>query len=84
MNLSNKIFVFEKARNKANGEVLERETRRKGHELMIQLLDIGKPLLYEYVSGGSLYTSRVIEYEFNEGELVVTTMNSVYTFKVKG
>lgn len=83
MDLFNTVFVFQKARNKVGGEVLERETRRKGHELVIRLLDVGSPLIYEYLDGGSLHTSRVIEYEFNEGKLVVTTMNSIYTFSVK-
>lgn len=83
MDLFNTIFVFEKARDRVDGKALERETRRKGHELVIRLLDVGSPLIYEYLDGGSLHTSRVIEYEFNDGELVVNTMNSVYTFRVK-
>lgn len=83
MDLFNTVFVFEKARNKETGEVLERETRRKGHELVVRLLNVGSPLIYEYLTGGSLYTSTVVEYEFDESELVVKTLNSVYTFSVK-
>lgn len=84
MELYSKIFIFDKARDKSTGEVIEREKRRKGQELIVEILEVGKPLLYSYISGGSLYTSTVVDYQFDDRELVITTMNSVYTFKLKG
>lgn len=84
MEIYSKIFIFDKVRDKSTGEVIERETRRKGQELIVEILEVSKPLLYSYISGGSLYTSTVEDYQFDDRELVITTMNSVYTFKLKG
>lgn len=81
----NVIYKIYKIRDRETGEVHEREIRRQGHRLKILSLDIGMPLVWEYLDGsGVMRTSRVelfsIKTDVNDS-LIVTTQNTIYTFK---
>lgn len=80
MKILDKTYIFEKARNKHTGEVLERESRRKGHKLKFDYLEIDVPLVYSYLEGGFVRTSKIESFEVKSKEVVVTTINSIYTF----
>jgi len=83
MDFKETVFIFDKARNRFTDEVLEREPRRKGHKLTIFFVEVGSSLVFSYLDGsGSVYTSTVRDFSFDGKELIVDTLNSVYTFKI--
>lgn len=73
------IYTIESIRNR-DGSVHERELRRKGHRVKIEDF-IGLIITYIDEADAYLRTSPV-ESDVIDGELrIVTTRNTVYTFK---
>lgn len=78
------IYEIERVRTK-NGDVTDRETRRKGHRVQIEFLELSMPLFYRYVDGGGLVKTSAVE-AYNaeyktQNHLSVQTRNSVYFFR---
>ncbi|MFS0643803.1 hypothetical protein [Siminovitchia sp. 179-K 8D1 HS] len=79
------VYRYESSRNRETGEPTEREYRRKGHLLTIALLKIDYCMLIEYVDGsGVLRTSAVESIDETDDLLIVTTLNTIYTFERVG
>ena len=79
------VYIIEKVRDKKTGEVKDRETRRKGHRVKIENVELGLPLVWTYVDEGTFVTtSKVTAYNSEyktRNHLTVQTNNSVYIFK---
>jgi hypothetical protein len=79
------IYTIEKVRDKKTGEVKGRETRRKGHRVKIENVELSVPLIWTYVDEGTFVTtSKVTAYNAEyktQKHLTVQTKNSVYVFK---
>lgn len=83
--LINGIYSIYKIRDKCTNEVHEREFRRQGHKLKIMRLEVGQPMVFEYVEGGYLTTSLIESFRFNwDDSITITTMNSIYRFELDG
>lgn len=73
-------YVIKSIRHK-DGTPHEREARRKGHCVNILSCRVGASMIYAYADEGSVvHTSMVIDALTGEGELVVWTQNTEYTF----
>jgi hypothetical protein len=80
------IYEIERIRNKTTGEPHERESRRKGHRVKLEILKLGKPMFLRYIDeeDAILQTSRVEAYnaEYKTASfLTVQTRNTVYMFR---
>lgn len=75
-------YVIESIRN-TDGTAHEREARRKGQRVEIVALYVDLPLFLRYLDeeNASLRTSCVRSIEESADGLVVTTKNTVYTFR---
>jgi hypothetical protein len=82
----NTLYRIASIVDRRTGEPTERDARRKGHLIEVIWLRLGEPMLIKYVDEGSiLTTSGVWRYgTVNDEHLVVTTKNSIYTFKSEG
>ncbi|MEW9697985.1 hypothetical protein [Paenibacillus sp. SI8] len=77
------IYVIDSIRHR-DGTPHEREARRKGHRVEIVNCRVGQSMVYGYVDEGTaVHTSLVQDVITGEGELVVWTDNSEYTFKAE-
>jgi hypothetical protein len=73
-------YVIKSIRHK-DGTPHEREVRRKGQRVSIISCRVGSSMIYGYVDDGSVvHTSMIIDALVGEGELVVWTQNTEYTF----
>jgi hypothetical protein len=80
------IYVIDKIRDKKTGEPHERETRRKGHRVKLERLELGVPMFMRYIDeeDALLQTSGVEAYnaEYKTAKhLTVQTKNTVYMFR---
>lgn len=76
------VYVIESIRN-LDGSAHEREARRKGQRVFIAALCVTYPMALRYLDDDNkgLRTSRVKGIVESADGLVVTTKNSVYTFR---
>lgn len=81
MDVKSKKYIIDKIRNLSDGSIHERETRRKGHEVRLLVLQAGACMLWEYIEGGMVRTSIVQKFKYDNGVLSVITENSSYEFK---
>jgi hypothetical protein len=75
-------YTIERIRKK-NGEVHERELRRKGQRVGVGMLTLGAPLILVYVDDENkvLTTSPVEAYSETGDVLIVQTRNTVYCLR---
>lgn len=75
------IYVIESIRHH-DGTPYEREARRKGQRVDILNLNVGQPLVLAYLDDHNriLETTPVTSVFTRDAQLVITTLNSVYTF----
>lgn len=79
----NTIYSIYKIRDKNTNEIHEREVRRQGHKLKVLNLEVGKPMVFEYLEGGHLYTSSVESFKVNwDDSITITTRNTIYLFEM--
>jgi hypothetical protein len=80
-------YVIDTITNRKTGAIHERQLRRKGHLVDVIWMKLGEPMIYQYVaeSGSHVSTSGVVNIDnLVDGSMVVTTRNSIYTFKSEG
>lgn len=79
-----RVYKIQRIREKHTNEIHEREIRRQGYKLKIVGLEKGKPLVFEYLEGGYLYTSPVVSFRVNwDDSLIVVTQNTIYFFEAE-
>jgi coenzyme F420-reducing hydrogenase beta subunit len=80
-------YVIDTITIRKTGLPHERQARRKGHLVDVIWMKLGEPMIYQYVAqqGSHVSTSAAVNIEnLVDGSLVVTTRNSIYTFKSEG
>ncbi|MGF9711666.1 hypothetical protein [Paenibacillus naphthalenovorans] len=75
-------YVIESVRHR-DGSVHEREERRKGQRVVFAVCDVGFSMIYVYPDDDNkiVRTSAVEEIDVGSDDVVVTTQNTVYTFR---
>lgn len=82
------VFTIERIRTK-KGEIHERELRRKGQRVAVEILQIGIPLFLRYIDDSDklLKTSAVEAYSadgLDSDNLIIQTRNSIYCLRKEG